>query len=99
MSFDLSTELSALSTLIITAKCDITHTREAYSHDALATVLGSAQTSGEMDKDLARTLCSDHSVLGTLLASCTDQAAAKEAVKDSWFTRQPPQANESARRP
>ena len=80
MSSDLATELSALRTLILTAKDDITHTREAYSHDALATVLGSAQTSGEMDKELARTLCSEHSVLGTLLSSCTDSGAAKEAV-------------------
>ena len=63
MSSDLSTELSALRTLIITAKDDITHTREAYSHDVLATVMGPGQTSGDMDKDLARTLCSDHSVL------------------------------------
>ena len=38
MSFDLTTELSALRTLIITAKDDIAHTREAYSHDALATL-------------------------------------------------------------
>ena len=38
MSSDLATELSALRALIITAKDDITHTREAYSHDALATV-------------------------------------------------------------
>jgi hypothetical protein len=37
MSSDLTTELSALRTLIITAKDDIMHTREAYSHDALAT--------------------------------------------------------------
>ena len=37
MSSDLATELSALRTLILTAKDDITHTREAYSHDALAT--------------------------------------------------------------
>ena len=37
MSSDLATELSALRTLIITAKDDIMHTREAYSHDALAT--------------------------------------------------------------
>ena len=80
MSSDLATELSALRTLILTAKDDITHTREAYSHDALATVLGSAQTSGEMDKELARTLCSEHSVLSTLLSSCTDSGAAKEAV-------------------
>ena len=33
-----------------------------------------------MDKNLARTLCSEHSVLGTLLSSCTDSDAAKEAV-------------------
>ena len=37
MSSDLATELSALRALIVTAKDDITHTREAYSHDALAT--------------------------------------------------------------
>ena len=80
MSSDLTTELSALRTLIITAKGDITHTREAYSHDALATVLGSAQTSGEMEKELARSLCSEHNVLGTLLSSYTDSEAAKEAV-------------------
>ena len=37
MSSDLSTDhkLSTLKTLIITAKDDITHTREAYSHDGL----------------------------------------------------------------
>ena len=80
MSSDLATDLSALRTLIITAKDDNTHTREAYSHDALATVLGSAQTSGEIDKELARSLCSEHSVLGTLLSSCTDSEAATEAV-------------------
>ena len=34
----LSTELSALRILILTAKDDTTHTREAYPHDALATV-------------------------------------------------------------
>ena len=33
-----------------------------------------------MDKELARSLCSEHSVLGTLLSSCTDSEAAKEAV-------------------
>ena len=33
-----------------------------------------------MDKELARTLCSEHSVLESLLASCTDSGAAKEAV-------------------
>ena len=37
MSSDLATELSALRTLILTSKDAITHTREAYSHDALAT--------------------------------------------------------------
>ena len=39
MSSDLATELSALRTLILTAKDDITHIREAYSHDALATFM------------------------------------------------------------
>ena len=38
MSSDLATKLSALRTLIFTTRDDITHTREAYSHDALATL-------------------------------------------------------------
>ena len=80
MSSDLTTELSALRTLILTTKDDIAHTRDAYSNDALATVMGSAQTSGEMDKDLARTICSEHAVLGTLLSSCSDSDAALETV-------------------
>ena len=33
----LATELSVLRTLFFTAKDEITHTREVYSHDALAT--------------------------------------------------------------
>ena len=37
MSPDLATEPSALRILVLTAKDDITHTREAYSHDDLAT--------------------------------------------------------------
>ena len=40
MSSDLATELSVLRTLIPTAKDDTTHTREAYSQDALAIVFG-----------------------------------------------------------
>ena len=50
MSSDLATELSALRTLIITAKDDITHTREVYSHDALATAEGTHVTvAGKLD--------------------------------------------------
>ena len=86
MSSDLATELSALRTLITTAKDDSTHTREAYSHDDLVIVLGSAQTSREMDKDLARSLCSEHSVLGTLLSSCRLQLRSSIAKKPSKDT-------------
>ena len=76
MSIDLSTELSALRTTIVTDKDDITHLRDLYVPGALATVLGTAQTSGIMDLQLARTLCVEHSVLGALLVSCTDHETA-----------------------
>jgi hypothetical protein len=80
MSSDLSTELSTLRTLIITAKDDITRLRDSYDPTALATVMGPAQANGIMDREVARTLCSEHSVLGALLASCTDKDATTEAI-------------------
>ena len=80
MSSNLSNELSSLRTTVLTAKDDIELIRNIYEPDALATVLGSAKEAGFMDVEHARVLCSEHNVLGTLLESCTDQQAAKEAV-------------------
>ena len=80
MSLDLHTELAALRQLVLSSKDDLSRYRGAHSDACFATVLGSAEQAGVMEKAVARAAVEGDSVLTTLLASCDDEQSAMEKV-------------------
>ena len=80
MSVDLLAELASLRQCILTSKDDLNRYRDSHTDACLATVLGSAEQAGIMQKDIAIATCEDNSVLASLLESCDNSAAAKESI-------------------
>ena len=80
MSVDLLAELASLRQCILTSKDDLNHYRDSHTDACLATVLGSAEQAGIMQKVIVIATCEDNSVLASLLESCDDSVAAKESI-------------------
>lgn len=80
MSVDLLAELATLRQCILISKDDLNRYRDSHTDACLATVLGSAEQAGIMQKEIAISTCDDNLVLASLLDSCDDSAAAKESI-------------------
>ena len=93
MSVDLLVELASLRQCILTSKDDLNRYRDSHTDACLATVLGSAEQAGIMQKDIAIATCEDNTVLAGLLESCDDSAAAKEPIAGVMVAVVAPAAN------